>query len=381
MPQTTFTVGYSSSGANRCLVPGRVARVRLVRGRKATYKARRASTTATRSRRKPETNNFLEAQTVPVRVYCPHCMSAGQVSQQHLSVPVQCHRCKQLFTVQPAATAETSKSHPLPAEGSGPCRLDIGAVSSRGRVRDRNEDSLFVQQLSWISSDQRHEIALIVVADGMGGHAAGDRASSLTIRTMGTVLAPLLNGALNGKFKDATAPDLVETIEYAIKEANRAVHRAGKSDPACNGMGATVAAVLVWDGEALIGHVGDCRVYHQRGGKLTQLTRDQTLVSRMVELHQLTAAEAEDHPDKNVVAQAVGKRTDIHPERRQLRLARGDWLLVACDGLHTHVDGRTLQETIGKAAFSAAPLADQLVELANERGGSDNCTVVVAYCY
>lgn len=315
-----------------------------------------------------------------VRVYCPHCMSVGLVQEQHLSVPVQCHRCKQLYTVRPAATGESSQSHPPPAQG-GPCRLDIGSASSRGRVRDRNEDSLFVQQLSWISSDQRHEIALIVVADGMGGHAAGDRASGLVIRTMGTVLAPLLNGALNGKFKDATAPDLVETIDYAIKEANRAVYRAAHRDPACKGMGATVAALLVWDGEALIGHVGDCRVYLQRSGKLTQLTRDQTVVSRMVELGQLTAEEARDHPDNNLVLQAVGKRTDVSPERRQMRLTPGDWLVVACDGLHTHADAQTIQDTISKAAFSASPLADQLVDLANQRGGSDNCTVVVAYCF
>jgi len=248
-------------------------------------------------------------------------------------------------------------------------------------VRDRNEDSLFVQQLSWISSDQRHEIALIVVADGMGGYEAGDRASCLVIRTMGTVLAPLLNGALNGKFKDTTAPDLIETIEYAMKEANATVHRRAKNDPACKGMGATVAVVLVWDGQALIGHVGDCRVYHQRSGKLLQITRDQTLVARMVELGKLTPQEALNHPAKNEVSQAVGKRTDIEPARYGLKLVRGDWLLVACDGLHAHVDNGTIEAAVDKAALAAAPLADHLVELANQRGGSDNCTVVAAYCF
>jgi protein phosphatase len=195
------------------------------------------------------------------------------------------------------------------------------------------------------------------------------------------VLAPLLNGALNGKFKDAAAPDLVQTIEYAIQEANRTVYRAAKNDPACKGMGATVAAVLVWDGQALIGHVGDCRVYRQRSGQLTQLTRDQTLVARMVELGQLTPQEAASHPARHEVTQAVGKRTEIEPARYGLKLERGDWLLVACDGLHAHVDDRTIQDTISKAPFSAAPLADQLVDLANQGGGSDNCTVVAAYCY
>ncbi len=307
-------------------------------------------------------------------------MTLCQVLEQHLGSPVQCYQCKQPFTPRPAATGAIPKSNPVTARG-GPCRLDVGAASSRGRVRQRNEDSLFVQQLSWISSDQRHEIALLVVADGLGGHEGGERASCLVIRTMGTVLAPLLNGALNGKFKDAAAPDLIETMEYAIQEANRTVYRAGKSDPACKGMGATVAAVLVWDGQALIGHVGDCRIYQHRAGKLTQVTRDQTLVARMVELGQLTPEEARIHPRNNEVAQAVGSRPDIQPARYDLNLVRGDWLVVACDGLHAHVDERTLQDTIGQAAFAAAPLADQLVKLANERGGSDNCTVVVAYCY
>lgn len=317
---------------------------------------------------------------MPLRIYCPHCITPCQVAEQHFGVPVQCHKCRKAFTVQPAGAVQMPKTDPV-APGVGPCRLDIGAASSKGRVRDRNEDSLFVQQLSWIASDQRHEVALIVVADGMGAYAGGDRASAIVIRTMGTVLAPLLNGALNGKFKDVTAPDLVETTEYAIKEANRSVHREAKNDPSCKDMGATAAVVLCWDGQALIGHVGDCRIYHQRDGRLTQITRDQTLVARMVELGQLTPQEALNHPQRNVVAQAIGKRSDIEPARHQLKLARGDWLVVACDGLHAHVDDRTIQEEISKAAFAAAPLADRLVELANQRGGSDNCTVVVAYAY
>jgi protein phosphatase len=259
--------------------------------------------------------------------------------------------------------------------------VDIGAASSRGRVRERNEDSLFVQQLSWISLGERHEIALIVVADGMGGYEAGDRASCLVIRTMGSVLAPLLTGALNGKFKDASAPDLAETIDYAMREANRAVYRKAQSDPACKGMGSTAAVVLVWDGQALIGHVGDCRVYHQRADRLVQVTRDQTLVARMVELGQLTPEEALEHPARNEVTQAIGKRAEVEPARYHRTLLRGDWLIVACDGLHAHVEDQTLQEAVSGAALAAAPLANQLVDLADRRGGTDNCTVVAACCY
>jgi protein phosphatase len=272
------------------------------------------------------------------------------------------------------------RTEPVPASATT-CRLDIGSASSRGRVRERNEDSLFVQQLTWIAQDQSHEIALIVVADGMGGHPAGDQASRLVIRTMGSVLAPLLTGALNGQFKDAAAPTLAETIDYAIQEANRAVYRKGKADPACKGMGATAAVVLAWDGQALIGHVGDCRVYHQSGNRLTQVTRDQTLVARMVELGQLTPEEAATHPARNEVTQAIGARAEVEPSQHRLQLTRGDWLIIACDGLYTHVDDRALQDAVSRSAHSATRLASYLIDLANRGGGTDNCTVVTAYCY
>jgi serine/threonine protein phosphatase PrpC len=317
---------------------------------------------------------------VPVQVYCPHCITPCLVAEQHLGVPVQCHKCRQPFTALPAAPTTLPRTDPLPP-AAGSCRLDIGSASSCGKVRERNEDSLFVQQLTWINLDQSHEIALIVVADGMGGYEAGDVASRLVIRTMGTVLAPLLTGALNGQFADATAPALADTIDYAMQEANRAVYRKAKSDPACKGMGSTVAAVLVWDGQALIGHAGDCRVYHQRGDRLTQVTHDHTLVARMVELGQLTPEEAAQHPARNQVTQAIGKRPEIQPSRHRLQLARGDWLVIACDGLYAHVDDRTLQEAVSRSAHSATRLAGYLVDLANRRGGSDNCTVVTAYCY
>jgi protein phosphatase len=317
---------------------------------------------------------------MPVQVYCPHCITPCLVAKKYLSVPVQCHKCREPFTARPVPPLGLPKTDPVPVSAA-PCRLDIGSSSSCGRVRERNEDSLFVQQLTWISQDQSHEIALIVVADGMGGHAAGDLASRLVIRTMGSVLAPLLTGALNGQFTDAAAPTLAETIDYAIREANRTVHRKSKSDPACKGMGATAAIVLVWDGQALIGHVGDCRVYHQRGNQLRQITRDQTLVARMVELGQLTPEEAANHPARSEVIQAIGARTEVEPSQHRLQLSRGDWLIVACDGLYTHVDDRALQEAVSHSALSATRLAGYLVGLANSRGGTDNCTVVTAYCY
>ena len=174
---------------------------------------------------------------------------------------------------------------------------------------------------------------------------------------------------------------LAENIDYALLEANRAVHRKGQADPACKGMGATAEVVLIWGGRALIGHVGDCRVYHQRGGRLTQRTQDQTLVARMVELGTLTPKEARSHPSRNEVSQAVGKHTDLSPARYEIALAAGDWLIAASDGLHAHLEDADLQAEFARPASSAAERARRLAAAADERGGSDNCTVLCVRCW
>jgi protein phosphatase len=292
------------------------------------------------------------------------------VAQANLGAPVRCPQCKQSFTLGPSAKPVRS----------GPPRLDIGSATSPGRQRERNEDSFVVQHLVWSNLDERHELALLVVADGMGGHEAGDRASGILVRAVARAMAPLLAGALDGKFKDAGAAELADTLDFGLQEANRTVFRKSKGDPACKGMGATAVAMLVWDDRVLISHVGDCRVYHQRAGRLTQVTRDQTLVARMVELGQLTPQEAEKHPLRNEVSQAVGIRADLTPARHDLQLTVGDWLVTACDGLHAHVSAATLQARLAGCTSAAAQMAQQLVDLANQGGGSDNCTVVAVRC-
>jgi protein phosphatase len=143
-------------------------------------------------------------------------------------------------------------------------------------------------------------------------------------------------------------------------------------------MGATAAVVLVWEDVALIRHVGDCRVYHQRAERLRQLTRDQSLAERMVELGQLSPKEAARHPSRHEVAQAIGKHASLEPGRSEVTLERGDWLVVCCDGLYAHVSDAALAKAVNES-LQAADLADRLVAMANEGGGSDNCTVIAAF--
>ncbi len=305
---------------------------------------------------------------MPVRIPCPRCKGPCLVAEQNVGTRVHCPHCRQPFV---AAALDPPTAPP---------RLEVGDATSVGRICKRNEDSFIVHHLAWSSVDGFQEIVLLVLADGMGGYEAGHQASQLTTQTVAATLAPILSGALTGQFK-ASAPDvLAENIDYALLEANRAVHRKAQSDPACKGMGATAEVVLIWGGRALIGHVGDCRVYHQRGGQLTQCTKDQTLVARMVELGTLTPKEARSHPSRNEVSQAVGKHPDLSPARYEILLTAGDWLIVASDGLHAHLDDADLQADAARPAASAAERARRLTAAADDRGGSDNCTVLCVRC-
>jgi protein phosphatase len=179
----------------------------------------------------------------------------------------------------------------------------------------------------------------------------------------------------------ATAVPLGQTIGRLIAVANDVVLHQSQTDRSCQGMGSTAAVVAVRDGEAAIGHVGDCRVYHYTGGQLKQITQDQTLVARLVELGMLTPDEALTHPQRNEVTQAIGKHTEIQPTSQQIKLAIGDWLIVACDGLHAHVDLPALVAALASAPPSAVALAEHLVDMTNQGGGTDNCTVVALRCW
>lgn len=316
---------------------------------------------------------------MPTRIFCPHCITPCQVAEQHLGQPVRCHKCGETFTANAVTVADFPSTEPIPTS-AGSLRMGIAGVTSTGKQRTRNEDSFLVQHLTWWENEN-YQLALVIVADGVGGHAAGDVAAGLVIRTVGQALAPILSGALSGQFNEVTRRGLAASIENALKEANKAVQEKAASNKRFKGMAATAAVAIIWNGRVVIGHVGDCRVYHYHAGKLQQVTKDQTLVGRMVELGQLTPAEARNHPQSNEVTQAVGARRTLEPAHTKLKVVPGDWLLVCCDGLHGQVDDATIAQTIQKAPPSAYLLTSRLVDMANAAGGADNCTVVSVRCY
>jgi protein phosphatase len=233
-----------------------------------------------------------------------------------------------------------------------------------------------VQRLTWSSQAGRHEAALLVVADGMGGHDAGDRASLVAVGVLAAALAPYLAGLVTGAEKLDESEQHLDALDRGLWEANRAIARVAEEEVDCAGMGATAVAALVVDGLAAICHVGDCRAYLHHSGEVRQLTRDQTLVARMLELGTLTEREAKTHPAASQVTQALGKQYDLEPSRLVVDLPPDARLVLACDGLHAHLDENELASIL-EAGEEAEKLASALVERANQAGGSDNCTVIV----
>jgi len=277
----------------------------------------------------------------------------------------------------PASAAAKGPSRPLPQVNVA--RLDIGAATSVGRVRQRNEDSYFLHHLGWSNRNQYNDVALAIVADGLGGHQGGDMASGMLINIVGNTLAATLTGALLGR--EASPAALAQAVDGALKTANTAIFNRAQSDASLRGMASTASIAIIWNGQVQITHVGDTRVYLYQQGALSQLTKDQTLVAKMVDMGHLTPQQALTHPARNEVAQAVGLHNFIEPVPYAARLTPGSWLIVACDGLHAHVDARNLENAIRMAIPSASYLANQLVDLANQGGGTDNCTVVAVRCY
>lgn len=237
--------------------------------------------------------------------------------------------------------------------------LHHAARTDVGRVRSHNEDAFLAVP----------EARLFVVADGLGGHAAGEVASGLAVEILSERL-------LGGADREA-AQRLRHALEAAIREANEAIRRAAENDPRRAGMGTTVTALRLLDGGPwVIGHVGDSRAYLLRGGRLRRLTRDHTYVQRMVERGRLTDEQARVHPRSSVLTRALGIEEDIEVATYEGEARPGDRFLLSTDGLTAMVAEAKLEAAMREEEDPEA-LARRLVESANAAGGADNITVVV----
>jgi protein phosphatase len=240
-----------------------------------------------------------------------------------------------------------------------------------GRRRKLNEDNFVVDT----------EVNLFAVCDGMGGHNAGEVASQMAIETLTAFIRKSA-----GEEKDITWPYGLEKelsfeanrLKTAIRLANKRVFKAADNREDYTGMGTTVVAALVSDGVLTLGSAGDSRCYLLRGGKLTQLTRDDSWVSAAWAEGILTAEEIERHPLRNVITKAVGAKDTLDVDIVEHGLASGDVALLCSDGLHSMLSDREILATLTPFPPALEEAAARLIDAANAAGGKDNVSVVLA---
>lgn len=235
--------------------------------------------------------------------------------------------------------------------------------SDIGRIRQVNEDSALTGSIN-------DQLSFAIVADGMGGHQAGDVASQVAVEAFRRILQQ------HEEISNWTVEDAKRLMRIAIRQANDEIYRLAKHMTQYHNMGTTIVAALFIDSLVVIGHVGDSRAYRINEQQLEQLTEDHSLVNALVQSGQLTAEEAEHHPRKNVLTRAIGTDDDVEIDVRVIEWNKQDLLLLCSDGLSNRVSEEQLHQTI----VSSLPLqerADQLIEFALQAGGEDNITLVL----
>jgi len=262
-----------------------------------------------------------------------------------------------------------------------PITIRVFGKTDVGKARDHNEDNYLVADLtkkdpSLPQAERSYELGqrgiLLMVADGMGGAAAGELASEMATDT---IYKQLLGGWLADD--EATGQRFAYRLKEAVETANGAIHDYAKAHPENRGMGTTATAVGILEDHLYLTQVGDSRAYLIRGKDAHQLTKDQSLMQRLVEAGELTEEEAAQSERRNIILQALGPDAKVKVDLTHQDLRRGDVLVLCSDGL----SGQVKKDEIAKTVLDEKDLtaaATRLVQLANERGGPDNITVIIA---
>lgn len=240
--------------------------------------------------------------------------------------------------------------------------FDVSSKSDIGLIRQGNEDNFYVPTPE---HDLKGKGVLLGVADGMGGHNAGEVASQLAVETLGSYYHVEANGKTPRQL-------LVDSI----KKANERIVHVSCSNLDMQGLGTTLTGLVAFDREVIVGHVGDSRVYLMRKGKLEQLTLDHSLVQEAVREGILTPEQARVHPQRNIITRALGTREDLEVDSLVMPVEPGDLFLLASDGLHGLLEDFELEE-IMKNDKDLDDLNEALIQAALDQGGSDNVTVVL----
>ncbi len=244
----------------------------------------------------------------------------------------------------------------------------IGCASDVGKVRQIDEDSLLVAKIFSTHTRNPQEKIFMVIADGMGGHSKGEVASAMGVATVSSLIVPKLCSQNNLNY--------AKELSSAVKEANVKILNCAMDHQECEGMGTTMTVSIVDSKKIHVGHVGDTRAYVFAEGKIKQFTKDHSLVQDLVDKGEITAEEARSHPQKNVITRVVGYYSSIDVDTYEEELQKNDQILMCCDGLVNHVKDSEIAETV-LSGTDPTKTCEQLVNMANDRGGKDNISIIL----
>ena len=236
--------------------------------------------------------------------------------------------------------------------------MKVVAKTHCGKVRPINEDRYLVPE----EGD-----SIVLVADGMGGHKAGEVASETAAQTIRACAVKMHGREIS-----------IKTALKWVRQANQIIYRMANEKPECMGMGTTMTFLYFMDKHALLAHVGDSRCYRIRDGRIMQLTKDHSLVAELVRIGEITPEQARNHPYRNIITRALGTDDDVAVDAQDIPVEENDVYLLCSDGLSNYLEEDELLQAVQTQPSDA--LCDHLVQIALDRGGRDNITVVAAYC-
>jgi len=282
----------------------------------------------------------------------------GQKTEQNLDIPTR-------PLPQETTQVTPKKSHLEPPQ------LIVGCAQSVGRQRDHNEDALFTLTTTLTSDYGNVPFGLYIVADGMGGHQHGEVASGIAIRVVAGMVVRKLYTTLLSLKHSPPEQSLLEIMQEGVLEAHRTITRQ------VPGGGTTMTAVLILGNQMTVAHVGDSRAYAiSQNDAMTVLTRDHSLVKRLVELGRITTDEAAIHPQKNVLYRALGQGEPFDPDLNTMQLPDSGYILLCSDGLWGVVPDEDIHRLV-LGAQNPEDACTKLVDAANEAGGPDNITAIL----
>ncbi len=242
-------------------------------------------------------------------------------------------------------------------------------MTDTGKVREHNEDT--------IATDA--DIGLLVLADGMGGYNAGEVASGIAVKTVLNLIREQVERedlTVLDKDSGMTRPSII--LRDAIHRANKIIYQTARTQPQCEGMGTTIVAALFFDNRVSIAHVGDSRMYRLRSDRFEQVTMDHSLLQELVDRGFYSAEEAQRAANKNYVTRALGVEPNVEVELQEAAVQKGDVYVLCSDGLSDMVEDDDIHLTISTFSANLDTVAKQLIQLANDNGGRDNVSAVMA---